>query len=281
MLASRMARGFTSLRTDVPLTDDQIRRVAPSIFAEDKHESRSARYAYIPTSHVLAKLRDEGFQPFMVAQARVRDEGKREHAKHLIRLRHANQIAATEANEIILLNSHDGSSSYQMMSGQFRFVCANGLVCGHTDNDIRIRHKGDVVGDVIEGAFRVLDDFEAVAEEREGMKALTLDPALQQVFARSALALRYGTGDEETPTPVAAPITETQLLRPQRMEDTKPDLWTTFNVVQENMIRGGLRGRNANGGRMRTREVTGIDQNVKLNRALWVLADEMRKLMKG
>lgn len=275
-----MARGFTSVRADVPLTDDQIRSVAPSIFAEDKHESRSARYAYIPTSNVLAKLREEGFQPFMVAQARVRDESKREHAKHLIRLRHVNQIAANEANEIILLNSHDGSSSYQMMSGQFRFVCANGLVCGHTDNDIRIRHKGDVVGDVIEGAFRVLDDFEAVAEEREGMKALTLDRGFQEAFARSALALRYGTEGDEGAAPVVAPITEAQLLRPKRMADTKPDLWTTFNVVQENMVRGGLRGRNANGGRMTTREVTGIDQNVKLNRALWVLADEMRKLMK-
>lgn len=280
MLASRMARGFSSFRSDAPLSDDQIRRVAPSIFAEDKHESRSARYAYIPTSHVLDRLRNEGFQPFMVAQARVRDEGKREHAKHLIRLRHVNQINAKEANEIILLNSHDGSSSYQMMSGQFRFVCANGLVCGHTDNDIRIRHKGDVVGDVIEGAFRVLDDFDAVTEEREEMKALTLGPEHQRAFARAALALRYGTVSEDNPTP-AAPITEDQILRPQRMADAGRDLWTTFNVVQENALRGGQVGRNANGARVRTREVTGIDQNVKLNRALWVLAAEMRTLMKG
>ncbi|ECW9177538.1 DUF945 domain-containing protein, partial [Salmonella enterica subsp. enterica serovar Enteritidis] len=29
-----------------------------------------------------------------------------------------------------LLNSHDGSSSYQMVPGLFRFICTNGLVCG-------------------------------------------------------------------------------------------------------------------------------------------------------
>jgi hypothetical protein len=29
---------------------------------------------------------------------------------------------------------------------------------------------------------------------------------------------------------------------------------------------------------MRTRPVTGLDADVKLNRALWVLAEEMRKL---
>jgi hypothetical protein len=32
------------------------------------------------------------------------------------------------------------------------------------------------------------------------------------------------------------------------------------------------------GRRMRTREVSSIDRGVSLNRALWVLAEEMRKL---
>ncbi len=44
------------------------------------------------------------------------------------------------------------------------------------------------------------------------------------------------------------------------------------------MTKGGLEGRNRNGRRTTTRPVNGIDQNVKLNRALWVLADEMRRL---
>ncbi|CAB1371333.1 protein of unknown function (plasmid) [Denitratisoma oestradiolicum] len=79
---------------------------------------------------MLNGLRRGGFQPFMACQTRVRDDGKREHTKHMIRLRHADQIAGREANEIILLNSHDGTSSYQMLAGMFRFVCQNGMVCG-------------------------------------------------------------------------------------------------------------------------------------------------------
>ncbi|OKN68838.1 hypothetical protein AM469_006565 [Pseudomonas aeruginosa] len=58
----------------------------------------------------------------MVCQTRVRNEDRREYTKHLIRLRHASQINGDEANEIILLNSHDGTSSYQMLAGMFRFV---------------------------------------------------------------------------------------------------------------------------------------------------------------
>ena len=115
-LASRFANHSPALRSDYPLSDDQIRRVAPSIFADAPHESRSERYSYIPTATVLTELRKEGFQPFMVCQTRVRNEGRREHTKHLMRLRHASQINGAEANEIVLLNSHDGTSSYQMLA---------------------------------------------------------------------------------------------------------------------------------------------------------------------
>ena len=55
-------------------------------------------------------------------------------------------------------------------------------------------------------------------------------------------------------------------------------MWTTFNRVQENLMTGGLSGRAKSGRAMKTRPVAGIDQNVKLNRALWVLAEEMRRL---
>ncbi|CAB1371332.1 protein of unknown function (plasmid) [Denitratisoma oestradiolicum] len=45
-----------------------------------------------------------------------------------------------------------------------------------TTNDIRVRHNGDVVGEVIEGAFKVLDSFETIGEQREAMQALTVNP---------------------------------------------------------------------------------------------------------
>lgn len=260
------------LRSDRPLSNDQIRAVVPSIFAETPHESRSERYSYIPTAAVLSELRKEGFEPFMVCQTRVRNEDRRDHTKHLIRLRHASQINGSEANEIILLNSHDGSSSYQMLAGMFRFVCHNGLVCGDTVADVRVPHKGDVTDHVIEGAYEVLRGFEQVHSSREAMRAITLEDGEQEIFARSALALKYD--DPNKPSPV----TESQLLMPRRFEERRADLWSTFNRVQENFIKGGLSGRTANGRQQRTRAVQGIDQNLKLNRALWMLAEGMQQL---
>lgn len=271
-LATRFASRSPVLRADRPLSDDQIRAVAPSIFADAPHGSRSERYAYIPTATVLTKLRQEGFEPFMVCQTHVRNEDRREYTKHLIRMRHASQINGSEANEIILLNSHDGTSSYQMLAGMFRFVCHNGLVCGDTAADIRVPHKGDVAGQVIEGAYEVLQGFGQVRQSRDAMRAITLDTGEAEILARSALALKYGDPDKP------APVTESQLLVPRRFDDRKPDLWSAFNRIQENMIKGGLSARTALGRRQRTREVQGIDQNLRLNRALWMLADGMRQL---
>ncbi|KUZ34785.1 DUF932 domain-containing protein [Burkholderia territorii] len=273
-LASSFHYSAPMLRAESPLLDDQIRRVAPSIFADGKHESRSERYTYIPTIKVLRGLRNEGFQPFMICQTRVRDEGKREFTKHMLRLRHADQITGEEADEIVLLNSHDGTSSYQMLAGTFRFVCQNGMVAGENVADIRVPHKGNVVQNVINGAFDVLDGFTLIREQKDSMRAVTLDRDEQHAFARSALALRYDPTDADAP----APISESQLLAPRRFEDRRDDLWTVFNRVQENLTKGGLHGRSHSGRAMSTRPITGIDQNVKLNRALWMLADAMRQM---
>jgi hypothetical protein len=279
-LANRFARNTRQLRGDDPLTEDQMRAVAPSIFAEGKHASRSERYTYIPTIDVLRGLRREGFEPFMVAQGHSRIEGKAEYTKHMIRMRHAGQVQARpEANEIILINSHDGASSYQMLAGMVRFVCLNGLVVGDVVQDIRIPHKGDVQGEVIEGAFRVLDEFGAVEERTEAMKALQLEPPEEMAFATAALALRFGErGVEEAGGHQPAPVTAAQLLEPRRAEDTGSSLWAVLQRTQENVIRGGQPGRSAQGRRMHTRPVGSIDRGVSLNRALWTLAEEMRRL---
>lgn len=279
-LATRFANSTRVLRSNTPLSEEQMRQAAPSIFAACKHASRSERYTYIPTIDVLRGLHREGFEPFMVAQGRSRIEGKSEYTKHMIRMRHLRDQSGPmntrpEAHEIILINSHDGASSYQLLSGMFRFVCCNGLVVGDVAHDIRIPHKGNVQGEVIEGAFRVLDDFKAVDESTEAMKAIELKPEEERALARAALALRYGEREEGQPP---APISAEQLIQVRRPEDQGNALWMSFQRIQEHLTRGGLPGRTVQGRRMRTREVAGIDRNVALNRALWVLAEEMRKL---
>jgi len=260
----------SEFRSQLPLSNAQIAYHAPSVMADAAHESRGERYSFIPTIQVIDGLRAEGFEPYEIRQTKVRDAGKREHTKHMVRMRHASQISTKdEVPEVILLNSHDGSSSYQIMSGVFRFVCSNGLIAGDMFNNLRVRHTGNVVGDVIEGATRILEDAKQIGYRIEDYKGIQLSQDEQRAFATAALQLRWGDD---------APVTTNRLLSVHRYADMGTDLWTTFNRVQENMMKGGLPGRSSTGRRTTTRAVGGVNENVKLNKALWTLADSMAAL---
>lgn len=265
----------TSYQSRTPLTNETMRQIAPSIFAAEAHISRSERYTYIPTIEIVEGLRQEGFQPFMVAQSRTRQDDRREYTKHMLRLRHASTITNAEAPEVILVNSHDGSSAYQMTAGVLRFVCMNGLIVGDGIENVKVQHKGNVKDMVIEGAYEVMKSFSAVNEHMDEMKATALTAPMAEAYAEAALTLRYDTEEK------AAPVTVRQVLQPRRTADNAADVWSTFNRVQENLTQGGLSATAANGGRTRTRAVTGIDQNVKLNRALWTLSERMTAILNG
>ena len=124
--------------------------------------------------------------------------------------------------------------------------------------------------------YTVLSETRHALESSQEMARIALSAPEQVAFGRAALALRW---DGDKPAPVAAE----QVVRPIRHDDAAGNLWTTLNVAQEHLIRGGMRGfrRNDSGvviGRQNTRAVNGIDQSTALNRALWTLADEMAKL---
>ncbi len=175
-----------------------------------------------------------------------------------------------------MINSHDGTSSYQLMAGVFRLVCSNGMVVADSLLEyVKVKHTGSVVDNVIDGCIDILGRLPLAMESVREMQALTLTDGEQRAFAQAAIAARYDT-------PEAAPIQADRLLAPRRHADQGPDLWRTLNRVQEGMIRGGVSyiHRNADGQRShrRTREINGIDQNTSINRALWTLAEEMKKL---
>lgn len=269
-LASRFGR-INQIRRDRPLTHEELMQYTPGVFGEDKHASRSERYSYIPTITLLQNLQREGFEPFFACQPRVRDPGRRDYTKHMLRLRRADQITGQQVPEIILLNSHDGSSSYQILPELFRAVCCNGLVCGQSFGEIRVPHRGDVICQVIKGAYEVLGVFDRVDEKPEAMQSLLLPLPAQEAFAKAALTYRFGEEHQ--------PVTASQILTPRRYEDRQNDLWSVFNRCQENLLKGGLPGRTAKGKRSHTRAVKGIDGDVRLNLALWVMAEQLQQAL--
>jgi len=276
--------GTAANRQQMPITLDQIARYAPSAMATRPHESRSDRYTYIPTVNIIEGMMKEGFQPFSASQSRSRIEGKTEFTKHMIRFRHADASQALRVGdvipEVVLINSHDGTSAYKLIAGMFRLACSNGLMVSEGEiESVAVHHKGNILNNVIEGSYRLVKDSEKAITTVAEWNQLQLTTGEQSALAEAAHTLRFADREGK----VTTPITAAQLLRPRRSDDAGNDLWKTFNRVQENVIKGGLHGvqRDPSGRRLRavsTRQVKGIDQDVKLNRAMWQLAERMAEL---
>lgn len=289
--------GNTHAQMAEPLTQDQLRARCPSLFVVEAHADRSARFAPIPSINIVTALGNEGFLPFEAKQSRAKDASRIPYTKHMVRFRkselnsgsYRSEINGDSVPEIVLMNANDGTSSYKMFGGFFRFLCFNGLIVsdGHV-HEIRIPHIGDPVGKVIEGAYQVLSETTRAIEVRDAWRDIELKRDEQIAFAEAAHGLRFNVEPGQTPDGVAQAITPLKLLDVRRSGDAGNDLWKTFNVIQENCIKGGLHGvskshRTEEGKyiaarRVQTREVKGIDQDVKLNRALWQLGTKMAEL---
>ena len=260
-----------SYRSNYPISRSEITEICPAIFAAQPAPDRSLQFKYVSTIEALDALADEGFLPFMIAQANTKDPNQLSYARHMIRLRKENTIQNEGANEIILLNANDGTTAATMLAGYIRFACSNGLVQGDNVNTVKIYHRGTITGQYIEGAYTVMKNFEKTDEFRDEMKSITLTKDQAIIYAEESLALKY----EDS----RVPITPQLLLTPRRLADTKEDLWTTFNVVQENLTRGNQYHNAPLAKKGITRPVNDIKRNTALNQALWSLTEKMAQLI--
>ena len=153
-------------------------------------------------------------------------------------------------------------------------TCALPILCDSLLASEKVKHIGYDDGKIIDATYRVIDQAPKALESVKAMQSVELTRDEQLAFADAAKGLRWEQGKN-------APDTS-RLLTVRRYDDQKNDLWTTFNRVQENIIKGGLRtiSRDERGlvRRNSTREVASVTENKRLNQALWELAESMRKL---
>jgi hypothetical protein len=253
------------------LTHSQLASHAPSIFAKQPASELSDRYSFVSTGDVILSLIEANWHPVQASQKRSRNTNNRAFAKHLVRLGNPDLPAIITKSgaihpEIVLVNSHDGSSSWQLMAGLFRMVCSNGLITADTMfEQIRLRHNhATLLQQVSEATQKVIDVVPMISERIERMTERQLTFHEQLAFAEKALAVKFNG---------RPPISPEQALMVRRVEDEGTDLWTTYNVVQENLMHGGLDGRAASGRRVLTRAVRDINMDVQMNKAFWELTE--------
>jgi hypothetical protein len=254
------------------LDDAQLRQLAPSIFSTAPRSDVSDRYGFASTIDIVEVLRAQDWHPVRAGQTFVKHQHNIGYAKHMLRFRKGsgiNEVGDCIA-ELVLNNSHDKSSSLSIRLGLFRLVCSNGLITPIGEmGGIRVRHGKRIVPAVLSKLPRLVNELPALGDQVDSFRAIGMSSAQRQDFAAQALALRYGPQWR-----MRSIIAPDQLLKCRRYDDDKDNLWTTYNVVQENLMRGGLRGFSRTGRRVRTRPIRSVNADLDLNIGLWRLTEK-------
>lgn len=208
-----------------------IELTSAPVTTETHIEGLSPRYSHIPTTEIVNTIREAGWE-FSSGTARMgRSPERRAHAAHVLRFVNPNLPMINQNRiEAVLLNSHDGSTAFELGFGIYRLACANGLVVRTaTVGSVRLVHSRLNLDNVFTAARSLVERAPQVAEtiHRWSGTHIGHDLALQ-MSSRMAQA-RWGDR-----------FVEADLLAPRRMEDTSSDLWTVFNRSQEAVMRGGM-----------------------------------------
>lgn len=258
------------------LSKDQIRQLAPVALADKPTREVSSKYVFANTETVIDDLAALGWKPTQASQRTARNaESPSRFSPHMIKFANPDVVVKgkTDANitfpQIVLTNRHDGLGAFKFMAGMFRLVCSNGLVIAtSTFASVAIPHKGYSFEDLRKVVGERTAALPETVEFMNQMKQHKLDVGQRRKLALDGLLLRAGIA----PTSTEAEEYEREyingeliqsILTPVRKEDAGTDLWSTFNVIQEKVVKG------FEGGGRKVKSLKSFEKDLDLNSKLF------------
>lgn len=254
---------------------NQLRQLVPSAFSTLPDISKvSSKYLFIPTARAMQIMNNDGWYVAKAAQSNSRTSDGKFYTKHLLRFRKEMAINNQFKKEfglvpeILLTNAHNGQSVFKLNVGLFRFVCINGLVImSEQFKELSIKHIGFKDYDIMEAVYSIINGLPRLFENVLKMKQIQLNTHEKYDYAKEASSYRWNS--------LNMPFSFDTLLAARRDEDKQNDLFSIYNVVEENLIKGGLRGYsyddNNNFRRITTKPIQSIDRNIDIHSRLWQL----------
>jgi hypothetical protein len=254
-------------------TRDDVAGIVPSAVSSTHDGLRSDRYRFVPTVDIIESMEANGWGVVAARAPKARKMRSKEFGIHQLEFQDRNtQTAIQDPRQaghpifprIHIINSHNGTSRFEVLAGLYAMVCANGLmVSAGSVGEFSVRHNASFSA---EEAHRIIGEFRqrmgTMAEAVEGWSRIRLEPEQRTQFATAAARIRWNNPEEPMPEP-------SSLLQAARIADMGADLWTTFNVVQENLIGGGFKR-----SRRVARKVTQLRESNRINSELWDLASQ-------
>jgi hypothetical protein len=278
---------FSRNVNNTALTNERIQQLAPAVFSSTKADGLSERYASLNTAQLLPVLADFGYFPMQAAQKKSR-KGEAQHSSHMLsfaKTYHTQDIIGDVRPEIILYNSHDGSSSVRLFAGCFRFICSNGIVAGDGFQS-RMYHNAKAINGFEDMLASTVDSLPLLMERIEKLRSTKLMYGDAVEMARKGVQTRWKMFDETIEDiPFGSYATEKTVrdaLVVQRNEDDYMDAFTVFNRIQEAVVRGNAfvrsltkaNTKHGDTGVMRkARPISSVSEGIRVNSELWAIAD--------
>jgi hypothetical protein len=238
-------------------------------------------YGFVDTTTIVEQFASHGWNVARAQQAKVKNEERQGYQKHLLRFRNEDysRIQGLKSYnesipELIVENSHDGSSSLKIFFGVFRIACLNGIIAGSSLNNFRVIHSKNAVNNLNNSIDSMTAGIPDLIKKVEHFSTLELDSNQRFELSERAAKLRLAN------TLNVERIAVDHLSRPRRLDDVNQDAYSIFNVIQEKVIRGGIQYTQLNPKTemlesKKTRAISSVAQSVKLNRELWNILEEV------
>ena len=238
-----------------------------TLFTSTPHSDLSDKYVHIPTYKVVEDMNKLGWFVKEVTEVKSRGENKG-FGKHLVTFENPDLVIEGKEKlvpQILLINSHDGKSSFKFHVGIFRFICKNGLVIPEVEfaPSIKIRHMGYSFEELNTQINIMINNIPNVLDKINGMASKTITDKQKEKLVLNALESRFSQDIEELKFDIQ------DILTPIRKEDELDNLWTTFNVVQEKVIKGNFRYTTSKGKSRKARPIKNINHRVNVNQDIF------------
>lgn len=248
------------------------KEAAPAIFATKPADYiNTKRYHFTPTFEIIDMMEDMGYLLTAAKQSKTKIPLRQNHGVHIVEFQHPDLYVKDSATgevearpTIVLVNSSDGSRPIDFQMGMFRLVCSNGLIVKDKDlGGFRERHTKFSFQEIKDLISSKVDALPKTIEKINKWSSIEMDAAARHAFAIQALALRLSSDRK----PENYEIHE--ILNPRRKADEAHNLWCTYNVIQENLIKGGFQMNERS-----ARPITNPWQDLQLNKQLWEMAEQ-------
>jgi Domain of unknown function (DUF932) len=214
----------------------QVLEITDSFIQDQRHVTKSERFVAIQPLHIAEVLKDSGFSLVALKSGKAKSSDRASHQTTIARYRSDVELKINGLHMDLVFKVPHLYGALEAFLGTFRQVCSNGLVVGTKFFEgPRIRHSTSGLSQLNKLIPAMIAKHNELVEFIQVMQSKDVNPQAVAEFVRAAAKLRLKDVKN------VSEVNFNDLMRVRRDADTGSDAFTVFNVVQENLMRYGMR----------------------------------------